>query len=163
MKRITTNFALWLLVGGNASFLALYYLMGHNATVEIASGLLLGGYIVLGMSWSIAAVGAVLNRGRLGSDILGLGIFWAFTALAIRQLWVTDYRRLSRPEWMLEHWTNPYLVYSIFWGLLIMILAPGTNSGEIPTANKIFLLVAVIIGAMAAGIAIGFSYARGAF
>lgn len=163
IRRLTTNLALWLLTIGLASFWFVYAIFGQAVTIEIASGMLLGGCVVLALTWLPSAAIAIANGGRSGPDVLALGLCAMSTFGAIRQTWTLAYRYFGRPEWMLDHWSYPFVIWSVFWGLLIIILAPGTTEGDIPTSNKIYLIVAAIIGALVAGIAIGMSLAQSTF
>jgi hypothetical protein len=157
MKRITTNIALWLMGIGISSFWIVYFALGQSTTVEIASGLILGACIVLMLSWLPAMAIGVMKGTRGDSDVLALGIFSVGLFGSIRQEWTLIYRWLDRPEWMLMHWSYPLILWAVFWGLLTVIIAPGTVNGEIPTSNKIYLFGASIIGALVSGIAIGMS------
>lgn len=159
MKRVTTNLAFWLAAAGFSSFWIVYGVLGHEATVEIASGLVFGADIMLALTWAAAAYYAVRHGAKSGEGILALGLFWVCSFGAIQRFWTIVFRWLDRPDWMLDHWSNPLAVWSIFWGLIIIMLAPGTQQGNVPARNQVQVILAVFIGALVAGITIGLSLA----
>lgn len=160
MNRITTNLALWLMVSGIASFALLYPMLGQLDTVEVASGCLMGACTVIGLSWLPTAYRGAVNGARSGAEVLALGLCSLGIFGTIRQGWTFAYRFLDRPQAMLDNWTYPLILWSVFWSLLIVIIAPGTQQGEIPPANKRYMIVVGIIGAFVAGFATAYSLAQ---
>lgn len=163
MTRITTNLGFWLLLGGIASFGLLYPLLGQSAMVEIGSGCLLGACVVIGLTWLPTAYRGVVNGALHGAEVLALGLCTLGIFGTIRQGWTFLYRFYDRPDSMLDHWSYPLILWSVFWSLLIVILAPGTHGGEVPAANKRYMIVVAIIGAFAAGFATAFQLTQVGF
>lgn len=160
MKRLTTNLAIWLMAAGLAAFAVVYTLFGQHTTIEIASAMLLGGCIVIALTWLPTTLVGISKGTRGGAEVLAFGICSMGLFGATRQIWTQVYRYLGQPEGMLEHWTYPLILWALFWSTFVVIVAPGTQDGEIPITNKIYLLAATGIGALVAGIAIGMSLAQ---
>lgn len=162
MKRISTNLAFWVAICGICSYGLVYFLIGHEAIVEVSSSLALGGAIMIAMTWSASAAYAVRTGAREGEGLLALGIFVLASAIAYNRIYATAYRWLDRPEWLLNSPFNPLGPWSIFWGLAIILLAPGTVRGNVPNRNFIYVVFSVGIGCLIAGITIGIFFARAA-
>lgn len=160
MKNLTTNLAIWLMAAGIGAFVAVYAAFGQATTIEIASGMLLGGCLVIALTWLPTTLIGISKGTKGGAEVLAFGICSIGLFGAIRQSWTQVYRYLERPEWMLAHWSYPLMLWCLFWSTFVIIVAPGTADGEIPVTNKIYLLAATGIGALVAGIAIGMSLAQ---
>lgn len=162
MKRISTNLAFWVALLGISSYWLVYALIGHDAVVEVSSSLALGGAVMIAMTWWASAVYAIRSGAREGEGLLALGIFVLASAIAYNRIYATAFRWLDRPDWLLNSPFNPLGPWSIFWGLAIILLAPGTVRGNVPNRNFVYVVLSVGIGGIIAGITIGLFLARSA-
>lgn len=155
MKRISTNIAFLVALSGIVSFSLVYRILGYTLMVELASSLVLGASFVVAMTWARTAYEAVRHGARDGAGLLSLGIFVLATAVFINRSYASAFRWLDRPEWLLLSPLNPLGPWSIFWGLAIILLAPGTVKAQVPARNFLYIVGAVFLGSLVAGITFG--------
>lgn len=148
MTRITHNVAFWLALCGICSFGAVYWVLGPQHTANLSVSLPLVTAFFLGLRLTGTAVH--IARGKLQDQgaILMFGI-WVFCVGLVEYLaFVLIYRYLGRPPWLLNSAFNPIGPWTVFWGLAIILLAPGTIKGSIPWGNVIYVIIAAFGGGM---------------
>jgi hypothetical protein len=101
MKRISTNFAFWIALGGILSYWIVYFPIGNEAMAVISSSLALGSGLMIALTWGFSAVYAVRTGAREGEGLLALSIFVLACSIAYRGVYGTMFHWLGRPDWML--------------------------------------------------------------
>jgi len=148
LKRITSNLAFILAVVGVLSFSLIYAALGHDNATNLASILPFGAASIIVVTWATAAYQAVRYNSREGAGILVFGVFLTALGIVENRAYTLVYRWLDRPEWLLTSVLNPLGPWMIFWGLAIILLAPGTVRGNVPWTNIVYIVVAAFLGGM---------------
>lgn len=127
----------------------------YDIMTELASGLVLGLAPVVAYSWLSSAVKA-LKEGREGYHYLNFAIFVIAMGLTYQRIWGSLLRWFERPEWMLSSSLSPLAPWTLFFGLVFLITAPGTTENLIPNRNWLLLLAAILIGVAVSSVTVGF-------
>lgn len=172
MRRLTTNVLLQVAAFGFLSYWALWYALGALAEwltlpisgsdimIELSSALVLGAAPIVAYTWFSSAIQAVREGGREDYSFLNFSIFILVMAISYQRLWATATRWLDRPEWMLESALMPLAPWSIFFGLIMLLMTPNTTQGSIPAGNWWRVVAASIIGTALAFTTLGFYLGR---
>jgi len=168
LKRLKSNTIAQIAVVGFLSYWVLWFGLGamarglglertnNDIMLELCSGLVLGAAPILTYTWFTSAVQALKEGGKDDYSFLNFAIFTICGAITYQQLWITTMRWLGRPEWMLESALRPLATWSIFFGLVILMMAPETKEGTIPVKNWWLLLATALIGTSIASVTVGF-------
>lgn len=172
MRRLKSNTIAHLAAVGFMSYWVLWFGLGASARglgieltnneimLELCSGLVLGAAPILTYTWFTSAVQALKEGGRDDYSFLNFAIFTLCAAITYQRVWVTANRWMERPEWMQESALMPLAPWSIFFGLVLLLMAPDTREGTIPIKNWWLLLATTLIGTAVASITVGFFLGR---
>lgn len=140
---------------------ALVYALGvdtfttFDVMTELASGLVLGLAPVVAVSWLTSAIKAI-KEGKEGYNYLNFAIFVLAVGMTYQRIWGNALRWFERPDWMLSSALSPLAPWTLFFGLVFLIVAPETTDDLVPNRNWIILVSAIALGAAISGITVGF-------
>lgn len=160
MRRFTKNVSAWITIGTILSFFLMYSVTTHDQAVEIANGLVLGVGVAIMLTWFLPAMESMRTNRGTGAGLLSMAIFGVGVALTVHRIWAYTLRWLDRPEWLLNSIFAPGAAWILGVAGVMILLAPGTQEGEIPLRNYVWFVFAGVIGALVSGISIGFSLAN---
>lgn len=165
LKKLSQGVLLRLALLGFFSYWIIWFgidaLVGHfeitrvttfDVMMELSSGLVLGIAPVVGYGWSKTIYRSFKEGSGEGYDLLSFSIFVLMAGLIYQRVWSNLLRWLERPEWMLTSPLAPLAPWTIFFGIVFLLLAPGTTENNIPNKNILLLMAAVAVGsAISAG------------
>lgn len=160
MRRFTKNVSAWITISTIISFFLMYAITTQEQAIEIANGLVLGVGVAIMLTWFVPAIQSMRSNRGTGAGLLSMAIFGLGLAMTLHRLWAYAVRWSGRPEWMLDSIFNPGSVWILGVAGVMILLAPGTQEGEIPLRNYVWFVFAGVIGALVSGISIGFSLAN---
>lgn len=128
---------------------------GHELTVEIASGLIIGVTAAVILTWLPASLQAIKEGVLEGAAFLSLGVMLLTAALFSHRVYATVFRWLGHPEWLVESFIESLVQWFMFCACCIILLAPGTTGGDVPGRNWFYVMLSVSLGSLIAGITIG--------
>ncbi len=167
MKRITNNTTAMIALIGTMSFWIILPVFGSVMMLEIASNLMLGVFLAIMIRWATPAYLAIKDGGQAGPNFLSMALFGIGGATVVWRLWnnivrwssTYDGTVIQRPEWAVNSPVTAFAVWCMTVAGALIVLAPGTERGIVPKGNIFWLLGAVSIGSLAAGVMIGLSLA----
>lgn len=160
MRRITKRSWLWITIATLMSFGFLAMIFNEAQMIEIASGFVLGTSLAVTLTWFPAAKASILSGDGEGKDVLKMAIFGTGFALFAHRIYTYAARWLGRPEWLVDSYLGALAPWGLGVALVMILLAPGTQEGNIPLRNYVWFVFAGVIGALFSGIAIGYSLVK---
>lgn len=164
VKRLS-NFVTAFMLGSLALFWLAYPLVGNEIAIEISSSLLLGAALTLALTWATTAMRSIWKLAAAqeleGFEVFNLGVFLLFVGLFWQRVYATILRWADRPDWLLQMPWGAFSAWTIACACALILLAPGTNHGDVPIRNKVYVLFSAFVGGIVAGITLMIYYTRG--
>jgi hypothetical protein len=158
MRKITKYEALWFTLGGPVAFWILALFIDAEILRSVFRYSALGVCLMIAAVWFMPMVEEVRHHGKeseAGGWVIVLGVFyWSFT-LGWQQLYAIIAVAMGRPPWLIDGPLAAFVPFSIMWGGILFLLAPGMKHSSLAPNRKglLYLLLAAFIGGVAAGYA----------
>jgi len=112
------------------------------------------------MTWPVAR--RMWKNPELGRDVSMYEVYAFGTMLILigtfsSASWLLIWRLADEPRWMVDAWVNGAFVIIITSGIMLQLISPGIDSGEIPKKTKRIWYAAVIFSLVVAFAGIVFS------
>lgn len=131
-----------------------------DTLILIANSLFVGIAVAVVVSWWPDAWQALKNGGHEGYQRILVAPVGLFSAFIVLRIWSAVSRAIGFPEWMVNSPVIGYCLVGAAAASSLYLSAPGTSHGITPPRNWRWIIVAVSMGMLFAGIAIGTAFPR---
>lgn len=136
-------------VASAITFVAAYNILGRELMMQLLNSLVISLCVAVVGTFSVGVYETLRHRRPInGEDVMMIGIILGWSAEATQRIWSLMWNGSGRPEWMVENWFIPSMLWVTAIGLIFHVAAPGTIAGRIP--KKSWIAIGCTLGFAAA-------------